>query len=104
MADKKKIVTQDIFEKAIADVLQVVAENVYKNEEYTADEVDNMFDGTSEELAYYSSLINDNLVSENRLYSSKKITDEIAKAIIEMHDGEIKACYKDKKLRIDIFI
>lgn len=28
----------------------------------------------------------------------------IAKAIIEMHDGEIKACYKDKKLRIDIFI
>ena len=83
MADEKKIVTQDIFEKAISDVLQVVAENVYVNEEYTTDEVDNMFDGTSEEIAYYSSLINDNLVSENRLYSSKKIADEIAKAIID---------------------
>ena len=83
MADEKKIVTQDIFEKAISDVLQVVAENVYVNEEYTTDEVDNMFNGTAEEIAYYSSLINDNLVSENRLYSSKKISDEIAKAIID---------------------
>ena len=30
MADEKKIVTQDVFEKAISDVLQIVVDNVYE--------------------------------------------------------------------------
>ena len=94
MADEKKIVTQDIFEKAISDVLQVVAENTFDFVEYESDEVDALFDVESpEKLAYYESLINPDLVSENRLWSSKTIADKIAESIVESNsyaDGLIK--------------
>ena len=94
MADEKKIVTQDIFEKAISDVLQVVAENTFDFVEYESNEVDALFDVESpEKLAYYESLINPDLVSENRLWSSKTIADKIAESIVESNayaDGLIK--------------
>ena len=78
MADEKKIVTQDIFEKAISDVLQVVAENTFDFVEYESDEVDALFDVESpEKLAYYESLINPDLISENRLWASKTISDKL---------------------------
>ena len=78
MADEKKIVTQDIFEKAISDVLQIVAENTFDFVEYESGEVDALFDVESpEKLAYYESLINPDLISENRLWSSKTISDKL---------------------------
>lgn len=78
-----KIVTDEILKFAIEKALQAVAENLYSFEEYENSEVDAMFDGTSEEIDYYSSLINDSIVSENRLFSSKKISEELSKCILE---------------------
>ena len=78
-----KIIDEDVLKLTVQNLTQLIADHVFEEEEYTDSEVDNMFDGTTEEISYYSSLINDNLVSENRLYSSKKIADEIAKAIID---------------------
>ena len=77
MADEKKIVTQDVFEKAISDVLQIVVDNVYEEEEYDEDSINALFDGTPEQISYYESLINPDLISENRLWSSKTISDKL---------------------------
>ena len=88
-----KIIDEDVLKLTVQNLTQLIADHVFEEEEYTPEEVDNMFDGTTQEISYYSSLINDNLVSENRLYSSKKIADEIAKAVIDSNayaDGLIK--------------
>ena len=70
-------------ENAISDVLQVVVDNVYEEEEYTDPEVDSMFDGTPEDIQFYSSLISDTLVSENRIFSSKHVSDLIQQAVLD---------------------
>ena len=79
----QKIVTDEILKLAIEKALQAWVDNSYEFEEYTSDEVDNMFDGTSEEIEYYKSLISDTIISELRLWSSKRTSDEISKAILE---------------------
>ena len=84
MADiNDKVVTDSVLKKAITEVLQVVAENTFNFVEYESDEVNALFDGTPEQISYYESIINDSLNSENRLWSSKKIADEVAKAIMD---------------------
>ena len=81
--NSQKIVTDEILKLAIEKALQAWVDNSYEFEEYTSDEVDNMFDGTSEEIEYYKSLISDTIISELRLWSSKRTSDEISKAILE---------------------
>lgn len=84
MADiNDKVVTDSILKKAITEVLQVVADNTFDFVEYSEDEVKSLFDIEPEKLAYYESLINPNLISENKLWSSKTIADKIAEAIVE---------------------
>lgn len=78
-----KIVTDEILKLAIEKALQAVAENLYAWESFTDDEVDAMFDGTSEEIEYYKSLISDTITSELRLWSSKKISEELANSVLE---------------------
>lgn len=78
-----KLVTQNILEKNTTDVLQIIADNVYSEEEYSEQEIDDMFDATPEKLAYYESLIQDDTVSLNRIFSSKKVSDLIAEGILE---------------------
>ena len=83
--NNQKIVTDAIFESAIEKILTEISDYIYVEEPYTKPEIDAMFDATSQEIDYYSSLISD-VVSENRLWSSKKISEEIAKSILESNE------------------
>ena len=78
----QKIITDAIFKSAIEKILTEISDYIYVEEPYTKPEIDDMFDATSQEIDYYSSLISD-VVSENRLWSSKKISEELAKCILE---------------------
>ena len=80
-----KIVTDEILKLAIEKILTEISDYIYVEEPYTKPEIDAMFDATSQEIDYYSSLISD-VVSENRLWSSKKISEEIAKSILESNE------------------
>ena len=82
MADKK-IITDELLKLQTEKVLQVIADNVYQEEEYLDQEIDGMFDATPQEISYYESLINPDVVSENRLWSSKTIDEKLASAILE---------------------
>ena len=82
MADKK-IITDELLKLQTEKVLQVIADNVYQEEEYLEQEIDDMFDATPQEISYYESLINPDVVSENRLWSSKTIDEKLASAILE---------------------
>ena len=81
----QKIITDAIFKSAIEKILTEISDYIYVEEPYTNLEIDDMFDATSQEIDYYSSLISD-VVSENRLWSSKKISEEIAKSILESNE------------------
>ena len=81
----QKIITDAIFKSAIEKILTEISDYIYVEEPYTKPEIDDMFDATSQEIDYYSSLISD-VVSENRLWSSKKISEEIAKSILESNE------------------
>ena len=81
----QKIITDVIFKSAIEKILTEISDYIYVEEPYTKPEIDDMFDATSQEIDYYSSLISD-VVSENRLWSSKKISEEIAKSILESNE------------------
>ena len=83
--NNQKIVTDEILKHATQKILEAVAENIQEIIPYEDNEVDAMFDATSQEIDYYSSLISD-VVSENRLWSSKKISEEIAKSILESNE------------------
>lgn len=79
----QKIITDVIFKSAIEKILTEISDYIYVEEPYTKPEIDDMFDATSQEIDYYSSLINDGMISENRLWSAKKISEELAKCILE---------------------
>ena len=82
MADKK-IITDELLKLQTEKILQVVADNLYEFEEYDEKSIDDMFDATPQEISYYESLINPDVVSENRLWSSKTIDEKLASAILE---------------------
>ncbi len=79
----QKIITDAIFKSAIEKILTEISNYIYVEEPYTDLEINDMFDVTSQEIDYYSSLINDGMISENRLWSAKKISEELAKCILE---------------------
>ncbi|MBQ0090625.1 MAG: hypothetical protein KBT27_14970, partial [Prevotellaceae bacterium] len=66
-----------------SDAFETLATHTYEIDEYTQDEVDAMFSETPEELEELSKIINDQIKSKFKLWSSLKISDEIAQAIID---------------------
>ena len=82
----QKMITDAIFKSAIEKILTEISDYIYVEEPYTKPEIDDMFDATSQEIDYYSSLINDGMISENRLWSAKKISEELAKCILESNE------------------
>ena len=59
---------------------------VSKLDDFTEDEIYAMFDLTKEEVETLVALINDNIISDSKLWSSKKTNDEIQLAIEESKD------------------
>lgn len=84
--NSQKIVTDDILKLAIEKVLIALSDYIYDETDYTETEVDGFFDGTKEQIEYYSSLINDQSESSLRLWSSSKVKESIATAILESNE------------------
>ncbi len=70
-----KIIDEDVLKLTVQNLTQLIADNVYEEIPYQDSEIDDMFDATTQEIDYYSSLISDTLVSENRIFSSRHVTD-----------------------------
>ena len=82
MADKS-LVGSEVMAELINKLEEIVNNYCYNLEYFTEEEVKEFFTGSQQEITYYNGLINDNIESKNFLWSSKKIAEEIAKAIIE---------------------
>ena len=78
-----KVVTDEIMQELINKLEDIINNYCYNLEPYTDDEVDELFQATSEQINYYNSIINDNIESKNFIWSSKKVAEQIASAIIE---------------------
>ena len=84
MADK--IVTDDILQKAIQDTIQIITDNIFEFESYDDESIANLFNLTPEEAQHISDLIADTVISQYKLWSSKKVSDELLSAKNECND------------------
>ena len=79
----EKIIAQDVFEKSIKDILQIIADNVYNLVPYDSTEISEILEISDEEAMELVKIINDNVIANNKLWSSSKTNNEIQNAIIE---------------------
>lgn len=84
MADK--IVTDNILEKATEGIIQLIADNIFEFESYNDTEIAELFSLTPEEAQHISDLIADTVISQYKLWSSKKVSDELISAKNECND------------------
>lgn len=84
MADK--IVTDNILEKATEGIIQLIADNIFEFESYNDTEIAELFSLTPEEAQHISDLIADTVISQYKLWSSKKVSDELLSAKNECND------------------
>ena len=78
-----KMVSNEVLQELTNKIQEIVNNYCWNLEYFTEDEVQDFFQASSQEITYYNGLINDNIESKNFLWSSKKIAEELAKAIIE---------------------
>ena len=82
-----KIIDEDVLKLAILNIMQTLSDYIYIEEEYDDDSINSLFDvKDAQELSYYESLIQDSNISSNRIWSSSKVKEEIAKSIIESNN------------------
>ena len=81
MANKQ--VSSEVLQELINKLEEIVNNYCYNLEYFTPTDIEGFFDGTQQEIDYYSSLIKDDVVSKNFLHSSKQIADDIAQSILE---------------------
>ena len=84
MADK--IVTDNILQKATEGIIQLIADNIFEFESYNDTEIAELFSLTPEEAQHISDLIADTVISQYKLWSSKKVSDELLSAKNECND------------------
>ena len=86
MANNKDLVSKEILQKATQDILQNVVDHLYEYEEYTDEEISDLFNLTPEEVKSISEIINDEVISKYKIWSSKGTSDKIDSAKIECQD------------------
>ena len=82
MADEK-IISQSVFEEAIKDVLTELVNSTYSWEEYTPEQISDILEITDEQAMQLTKILNDQVVANNKLWSSSKTDAEIKNALIE---------------------
>ena len=82
MADER-IVAQDTFEQSIKDILTVLVNSTYDWQEYTDTEISDILEITNEQAMQLTKILNDQVVANNKLWSSSKTDAEIKNALIE---------------------
>ena len=83
---KKDLVSEEVLQELINKLEEIVNNYCYNLEYFTPTDIEGFFDGTQQEIDYYSSLIKDDVVSKNFLHSSKQIADDIAQSILEANE------------------
>ena len=83
---KRDLVSEEVLQELINKLEEIVNNYCYNLEYFTPTDIEGFFDGTQQEIDYYSSLIKDDVVSKNFLHSSKQIADDIAKSILEANE------------------
>ena len=81
MANKQ--VSSEVLQELTNKIQEIVNNYCWNLEHFTDSEVDDFFQASADEVTFYNGLINDKIESQNFLWSSKKIAEELAKAIIE---------------------
>lgn len=66
-----KVVTDEILKKQTESILQLLADNTYNFVEYTEEEIGSVFELSPEEQNSLSAVINDNVISKNKVHSSE---------------------------------
>ena len=84
MANKQ--VSSEVLQELTNKIQEIVNNYCYNLEYFTPTDIEGFFDGTQQEIDYYSSLIKDDVVSKNFLHSSKQIADDIAQSILEANE------------------
>ena len=87
-----KIITDDILKKATEGVIQTIADNIFEFESYSDESIAELFDLTSEEAEKVSQLINDEVISKYKIWSSYGTNEVIKSAVSEAND------YTDNRL------
>ena len=82
----KDLVSEEVLQELINKLEEIVNNYCYNLEYFTPTDIEGFFDGTQQEIDYYSSLIKDDVVSKNFLHSSKQIADDIAQSILEANE------------------
>ena len=81
MANKQ--VSEEVLQELTNKIQEIVNNYCWNLEHFTDSEVDDFFQASADEVTFYNGLINDKIESQNFLWSSKKIAEELAKSIIE---------------------
>lgn len=79
-----KFISNVSFEKAITDVVTDLSKNMYEIENYTDEQIANLFDLSEEEAVELEKVINDELIAENKVYSNKKTEERLTEIQAEM--------------------
>ena len=79
----EKIIAQDVFQQAIVDILTELVNSTYQWEEYTPEQISDILEITDEEAMQLTKILNDQVVANNKLWSSSKTDAEIKNALIE---------------------
>ena len=82
----KDLVSEEVLQELINKLEEIVNNYCWNLEYFTPTDIEGFFDGTQQEIDYYSSLIKDDVVSKNFLHSSKQIADDIAQSILEANE------------------
>ena len=83
MANNEKIISKSVFEEAIKDILTELVNSTYEWEEYTPEQISNILEITDEQAMQLTKILNDQVVANNKLWSSSKTDAEIKNALIE---------------------
>ena len=81
--NEEKMITKEVFEQSLKDILQAIADNCYDWEEYTDSEISDILDISDEQAIELTKIINDNVKATNKLWSSSKTDEEIKAGVVE---------------------
>lgn len=79
----EKVISQEVFEQSLKDILQIIANNCYNWKEYTDSEISDILEISDTQAMELSKIINDNVKATNKLWSSSKVDEAITDSIIE---------------------
>ena len=98
----EKIITQDVFEQSIKDILTLLVNNTYNFTEYTDEEVGNLIDLDPTQIAELTAVISDSVVAKNKVFSSSHTTELIQKSIIESNEYADSLVANLSNIKLDI--